>query len=192
MASESPFENLAGPLETDPPNRSVRIRPGGIETPFSLAHRGTGEWRNWRAVLELNGITSPFNIEGREQRGAVYTEPDPADLDGEDLFADLGLEIDVPYVSSTAPGAFSLYVEDTAEGYSITASLPGGSAGDAFVLIPDSVNGQEYVDFSAYVGDETVDLRLSSAGWLLFWLHRTLHLTCSMSPTRDVALIPSA
>lgn len=192
MASEAPFEKLGQPLETDPPNRSVSVRPSPNETPFSIAHRGMGEWRSWRDVLELNEITDPFNVSERAQRGSITAAADPADLDDLDALAEFGLEHDWVHVSSEAPQAFSLYVSDTSAGFEITASLPGGSSGDVYTLIPEGVDEQDFVEFSAYVEDEVVDVRMSSAAWLVFWFHRTLHLSSGIAPTRNLAILPPA
>lgn len=192
MPSEAPFEKLAGPLETDPPDRAVSVRPGPIETPFSLAHRGTGEWRNWRDVLELNELYSPFDLSERAQAGAIEALADPDDIDDLDVLSELGLEHSWVYVSSEAPEAFFVQMTEADDYFKIIAGLPGGSTGDAFFLLTEEVNGQEFVEFSAYVGDETVEIRMSSAAWLIFWLHRKLHFQGNLPPTRNLAILPPA
>ena len=192
MPSEAPFEKLGGPLVPDPSDRSVSIRPGPNETPFSIAHRGTGEWRNWRSILELNGIDSPFNVSERAQVGSISTAADPADLEGVDFLSEFGMEHSWVYVSSEAPEAFSIQLADVSGGFKILASLPGGTTSDAYVLIQDSVDGQDVVEFSAYVGDETIDIRMSSEAWLIFWLHRVMHLESNLISTRSIALLPPA
>lgn len=69
MPSESPYTRLAGPVATRDPRASIRLTFGERETPYALAHRAVGEWRQWRELLEASGIEDPFDLAGLVSEG---------------------------------------------------------------------------------------------------------------------------
>lgn len=63
VRSEAPFSRHGGQLATDEPlTIAYTLNFGQHETPYSISHTTTGEWRNWRAILEENAVENPFDL----------------------------------------------------------------------------------------------------------------------------------
>lgn len=188
MASESPYEALGRPLEQDPPNRSIRLFGGEAENAFTLAHKATGEWRNWRDLLDANGITDPFNIQGIQAQGDSRAAEFPEELDV-DPFAELDQEIRVIYASEPLSGPLWLKVEDVASGYEVSAGFGSGAYQDATLVVPDLLT-QDVFSVPLMTEDGCVELEFTSGGWLLFWLAREITLDTDFAASRDILLVP--
>lgn len=44
--------------------RRAPLYQGSFHSPYAIAHRLTGEWRNWRALLEHNDVDEPWMLTG--------------------------------------------------------------------------------------------------------------------------------
>lgn len=74
MPSESPYDRHGEPVDEPRREREVQLYGGARENALTVAHRGAGEWRQWRRMLERNGIDRPFDLTDR------IIEPTEVDL----------------------------------------------------------------------------------------------------------------
>lgn len=157
---------------------------------YALAHRGLGEWRQWRGLMAANDIDNALNLRGRQPSGTPTGNPWPSDIEDEDIFTEFGVEWSLIEASESMPEQFTLYLQDYDEYFTIKVSSDDEPAEDIYVLLHSEVDGQDWVEFTAYLGDQNVEIRMSSEAWLLFWFHRHLTVTTSFSDSRDLLLLP--
>lgn len=61
--SASPYTRHGAQLDTEEPRNTVYALTQGLrESPFMISHLVTGEWRNWRTIIEETGIENPFDL----------------------------------------------------------------------------------------------------------------------------------
>lgn len=205
--SESPYYRHGAARDGAPlRERAIEIPDSPYTTPMAVAHRGLGEWRLWRSVLEANGVTNPWDLPGMAQAGPIESATAQEDLIGVDPLSELDALPELAYRSSGAPWLLQVRVVDTAEGHAISARVLSGSLaeptgaagyGPATLLPPERVTG-ETVTLTVRVPTtwdsgvlETVELTVTSAGWLVLFLSRSLLFQLALAPSRDSLILPT-
>ena len=200
MPSESPYDRLGTSSATTRAPRSVPIEQG--DTPFALAHRATGEWRDWRGVLDETDAL-PFDVVDFDHtlssrlRWAFSTEQGGEGV--EDLTTDTGVAYRFEYLTPELEGVGHLIIEDTNIGaYTIAFQAPGDEVpGDARALTDadwtDEATGEDK-DVRVYLksqsGRYAIDLGISRDLWLMLWLERCPEIRFAPVPQRTDAQAP--
>jgi len=104
----SPYSNLAS-LQSDNDRLLLHtVRGSYYETIYGIAHRTTGDWRNWRAILERSEVEDPFLIGTGVGDLTVLSDAEALDLlhlfnlDDVDVTEELGEDnAGMPVVSTT-------------------------------------------------------------------------------------------
>lgn len=79
-SSASPADRLG---RSDAPERAparARLFLGGFHSPFHLAHRLTGEWREWRDLLAFNDVDEPWKPEGSRDARFLFMDEEAQDM----------------------------------------------------------------------------------------------------------------
>lgn len=190
MASESPFDSL-GTLVQDTRNEvRTPLYGGRQENAFTVAHRAVGEWRAWRALMELNDLVDPFDLSERETQptGELLT------LDREVNFTtDLGQQLEVLEFTRGIVGDVELRVIDTAENaFELTLSTTAmGSGAPVALSTADFTLSGGFVELELPLpSSKFVKVRFDLDTFLIIWLARAVGIGGVSLLTRAEVRVP--
>lgn len=198
MASESPFDRHGRPIEDDPQQVRVPLYGGAYENAFTAAHRGVGEWRMHRALVEATGADDPLELRGLTDDGVGRLIICDGDVD---LTDELGLYAVIRGRSPELQGSANVWVEDIdVDVFEVSLQLDDEGNGEDPVTI---TSGR----FSAPDGDEAgvlvglvlksedgrhwLHIEIDSDIWTCMWLHRAMPVHLTVRPTRFEAVVPA-
>ena len=202
MRSDSPYDRLGATVETALERKRATII--GDASIFYQAHRGLGEWREWRGILDETEDTPPWDLRARDQTPSKqllrdFETIDGLGVEGENLTTDTGIPLELTFASPELSGEGELIVEDAALGeYTLAFKAPGDTVEGEAVALTDA--SWENVDDGDPVAPRVllesdgarfaVDLEISRDLWLILWLGRTTPVTFAPLLTQDELTLP--
>ena len=195
--SDSPYTRHGALLEASRDERRVTLV--GDPTPFQLAHRELGEWREWRALLDANGVISPFALRGADHTQSKrlvkdFPLDDGSGFEPEDLTEDLGIPFDSSFPDRLIYGEGALLIEDIAEGkYTIAFRAPGAEVGTSSdpVALLDAQWADGALPFVELEHEDiAIAFDLSRDLFLILWLAREFPVRFAPEPVRDTLMVP--
>lgn len=189
MANEAPFDLLGVLVDEPRAERTIPLYGGEYENAFTVASRAFGEWRNWRELLENNGIADPLDLQEVQTKteGVLTTD------EGVDLTAELGVPLRVLSASEGTTGDVTLVVEDVAQGeFTLQVELTPGAPGPPVTLLESALLvGNTRVVLEGAGGSGFVQIEFDIDTWLVLWLARCITLTIQVEPTRFQVTVPT-
>lgn len=216
--SQSPLEKHGAPVEviTGGP-LSHPLHFGANENLFRIAHLKSGDWENWRTIVDQTDIEDVFNIAGRtssdeDQTSAFfdflgYLTPSSGpwdDFPDVDLWAEMGLYPRVLQVSEGFPSSVYLSVSTETENGEYGVNIADLTDYDDWTTVLDAVaaSGQAQTVYDDQIREGKLCLLLSLKDgrsalleitedfWLMLWLTRGLQVDFIFRPERTEVLIP--
>ena len=203
VASESPLErNGAQVLEEPRVELWPLTRAAHI---YQIAHTVLGEWREWRALAEANGVIDPLDLEAAPLEAAEEGEATAAPFlfpsvpeGGADVEVDLASAAELgvgPEVVDASPemrGVVYLRVEDVAFGsFEVSARHETEEEWGASVpLLESAFEGAVETEARAVIlylsgaAGGLLVVRLTLDAWLVLWLARYWPLRINGDETR--------
>lgn len=212
VRSESPFARLGARVLEDVRSRVWPLERGA--TCWHIAHLELGDWRQWRALLEANGISDPLDLEGVAlQLDADAPAPAPFLFGGvpdgaPSVSIDLASSDELgegPRLVAASPelrGLCYLVIEDvTFDTFTLALRAPGASVagvpvavslGDFEGITSDATSSVERTVYAA--NGAAAHVRLTLDAFLVVWIAREwpMYLAPTGEAERTELVIPQS
>lgn len=198
--SESPYDRFGQLTEDATRQRVYTLRLG--QNPLQAAHEATGEWRDWRTILEASDVADPFDLMDVAHASAALVLDVPTTDGGaeqENFSEDLGQPLLLLAASPELDGTGQIEVTDVDEDtFTLKFKAPGADAfGEAVTLELERFTGIDGEQNLA-VGVELLDasgryvvlMELTLDTWLIVWLARCMDVLFVPSPSRSELVVP--
>jgi hypothetical protein len=199
--SDSPYDRHGQLQDSARQQRVYALRVG--QNPFVIAHEATGEWRDWRDILDASGVANPFDLMDISH-DALNMVLDVETVDGlgvepVDFSADLCQPLSVLSSTPELQGRGQLLVEDIDfDSFELSFRAPDASGFGNPVSVELSsftgVDGKQSLPVGVELFDETgryvlvVELTLDT--WMILWLARCIDVEFLSVPGRTELVIP--